>query len=103
MKRLYFLTLLMFFVGLSLISEAPAQTRGWGANNTGALGLGSGANQPSPQAITALPDATGASGGIDHTLFLRADGTLAVAGANDFGQFGDNLVATGSSSPVALV
>ncbi|HEY8558752.1 MAG TPA: RCC1 domain-containing protein, partial [Pyrinomonadaceae bacterium] len=61
---------------LFFVSHAPAQTRGWGANNKGALGIGNTTDQPAPQAVGALPDATAVSGGIDHTLFLRADGTL---------------------------
>ncbi|HEY8559797.1 MAG TPA: RCC1 domain-containing protein, partial [Pyrinomonadaceae bacterium] len=76
MKKLYFPTLLTVFVCLSLISTIAAQTRGWGGNNKGALGIGNTTDQPAPQAVGALPDATAVSGGIDHTLFLRADGTL---------------------------
>jgi alpha-tubulin suppressor-like RCC1 family protein len=102
MKKLIFLTLLTLFAGLSLISDTAAQTRGWGYNETGVLGLGNSTNQPTPQTVSALPDATGIGSGIDHTLFLRANGTLAVAGRNDFGQFGDNLVSAGSSSPIAV-
>src|SRR5688572_12105434 len=72
MKKLIFLTLLTLFAGLSLISDTAAQTRGWGYNETGVLGLGNSTNQPTPQTVSALPDATGIGSGIDHTLFLRA-------------------------------
>ena len=92
MKKLFSLTLLT--VCLFSISDSQAQTRGWGFNNNGALGAGNSANQPTPQTVTALPDATGAGIGIDHTLFLRANGTLAVAGLNDFGQFGSKTPMT---------
>jgi alpha-tubulin suppressor-like RCC1 family protein len=87
MTKLFFLTLLSLIVCLTSISDAAAQARGWGFNQNGALGAGNSSNQPSPQIIP-LADATGAGLGIDHSLFLRADGTLVVAGLNDFGQFG---------------
>lgn len=83
------------------VSGLRAQTRGWGYNLNGALGIGSMANQPSPQTVTLLPDATGAGIGIEHSLFLRADGTLAVAGLNDFGQFG-TVEPFNSSVPLAV-
>lgn len=99
MKKLIFAMLLA--ICLFSVSGLRAQTRGWGYNLNGALGIGSAANQPSPQDVTLLPDATGAGIGIEHSLFLRPDGTLAVAGLNDFGQFG--AVNPGSSSvPLAV-
>ena len=63
MKKLFFLTLSTLILCLALISGATAQTRGWGFNTTGALGIGNGSDQPTPQTVTALPDATGVSGG----------------------------------------
>src|SRR6476660_10462162 len=99
MKKRFYLTLLIVY--LFSISDLQAQTRGCGLNNNGALGTGNSANQPSPQTVTALPDATGAGIGIDHTLFLRANGTLAVAGLNEFGQFGAGTPAS-SNTPVAV-
>ncbi|HEY0457924.1 MAG TPA: FG-GAP-like repeat-containing protein, partial [Pyrinomonadaceae bacterium] len=99
MKKLIFLTLLTIY--LFAVSTTPAQTRGWGVNNNGALGLGNSSNQPTPQTVTALPGATGAGAGVDHTLFLRADGTLAVAGLNDYGQFGSATPAS-SNAPVVV-
>src|SRR5215207_6985576 len=101
MIKLYFLTLLTVFVCLSLISTVAAQTRGWGANSSGALGVGNLSDQPLPQSLAALPDASGAAGGIDHSLFLRADGTLFASGVNDFGQFGGAAPAS-SSVPLAV-
>jgi alpha-tubulin suppressor-like RCC1 family protein len=99
MKKFFFLTLLIVY--LFSISDLQAQTRGWGFNSNGALGIGNSTSQPTPQTVTALPDATGAGIGIDHTLFLRANGTLAVAGLNEFGQFGSSTPAS-SNSPVAV-
>ncbi len=99
MKQLFFLTLLT--ICLLSHSDLQAQTRGWGFNNNGALGTGNSANQPTPQTVTALADATGSGIGIDHTLFLRADGTLRVAGLNEFGQFG-SITPASSNSPVAV-
>ena len=88
MNKHFFLTLIALLLCLSAIINTSAQTRGWGFNETGALGVGNSSNHPTPQTVTGVPDATGISGGIDHSLFLRGDGTLAVAGRNDFGQFG---------------
>jgi alpha-tubulin suppressor-like RCC1 family protein len=101
MKKIIFLTLAALFVCLLPVSVLRAQTLGWGFNTNGALGVGSASHQPTPQTVSLLPDATGIGGGIDHTLFLRADGTLAVSGTNDFGQFGSNLPAS-SSTPIAV-
>ncbi len=88
MKKLFYLMIFTLFACLFSIADLQAQTRGWGYNLNGALGIGNTTNQPSPQTVTLLPEATGAGSGIDHTLFLRANGTLAAAGLNDFGQFG---------------
>ncbi len=99
MRKLFFLMLLT--ICLFSVSNIRAQTQGWGYNLNGALGIGNTSNQASPQTVTALPDATGAGSGIEHSLFLRADGTLAVAGLNDFGQFGA-LEPISSSTPLAV-
>ena len=101
MKKLFFLTLLTLFVCMFSISHLQAQTRAWGFNQTGVLGVGNSSDQPSPQIVSALPDATGLGAGIDQTLFLRANGTLAVSGLNDFGQFGDDEPAS-SNTPIAV-
>ena len=101
MKKLFFLTLSTLFLCLSVVSALTAQTRGWGFNQSGALGIGNASNQPAPQTLTALPDAAGAAGGFDHSLFLRPDGTLAVSGLNDFGQFGAPSPSA-STSPTAV-
>ena len=81
------------FSALSLISfllpPVPAQTSGWGLNHEGQLGIGNIASpQADPVIVTSIPDATAISGGIQHTLFLKADGTIAAAGANESGQLG---------------
>jgi alpha-tubulin suppressor-like RCC1 family protein len=101
MKIFYPLTLLTLFVCLFSISATQAQTRGWGYNTNGALGAGNSSNQPAPQSITALADATGTGAGVDHTLFLRANGALAASGLNDVGQFGVNEPFS-SNAPVAV-
>src|SRR5688572_9823044 len=99
MKKFFFLMLLT--ICLFSASGVRAQTRGWGYNLNGALGIGSMANQPSPQTVALVPDATGAGIGIEHSLFLRADGTLAAAGLSDFGQFG-TVEPMSSSVPLAV-
>jgi alpha-tubulin suppressor-like RCC1 family protein len=101
MKKPSFYALCALFTCLFFASQSSAQTRGWGFNTNGALGIGNSSHQPTPQIVAALPDATGASGGIDHGLFLRADGTLAVSGLNDFGQFGSDGT-NSSSTPIPV-
>lgn len=101
MQKLFFPALFVLVVCVFSISSGQAQTRGWGYNLNGALATGSTANQTSPQTVSALPNATGVGAGVDHTLFLRADGTLAAAGLNDLGQFGVADPAF-SSVPVAV-
>lgn len=72
-----------------LLPPVAAQTSGWGLNQEGQLGIGSiSSPQPAPVTITSMPDATAITGSLRHTLFLKADGTLAAAGANDVGQLG---------------
>jgi alpha-tubulin suppressor-like RCC1 family protein len=81
------------FSALSLIlflsHPVSAQTQGWGLNHRGQLGIGSMASpQPNPLIITSLSDATAMSTSLEHALFLKADGTVAAAGANESGQLG---------------
>lgn len=82
------LALFALVIGLFAASGAQAQTLGWGYNEFGQLGVGSFANQPTPQTLTAAPDATGISGGFYFTVFQKSNGTVFTAGNNQFGQLG---------------
>ncbi len=77
-------------------NPVSAQTRGWGRNDSGQLGIGN-ADDPQPSPITlgsSANDVTGISGGQFHTLFLKADGTVQATGANNDGQLGDGTTNT---------
>jgi alpha-tubulin suppressor-like RCC1 family protein len=74
---------------LFLSPPVSGQTQGWGLNQRGQLGIGSVASpQPNPLINTSLPDATAMSISHEYALFLKADGTVAAAGANESGQLG---------------
>ena len=82
-------------------STASAQTRGWGFNVFGQLGIGSsGSSQPNPQIVTSVPDATAIDGGEFHTVFLKADGAVMASGAG--GQVGDGTTTT-QMTPVRVL
>lgn len=100
MRKQFFLFLIAL---LCLVSSAQAQNnRVWGRNSSGQLGIGTVTyEQPSPLNFTAVTDVTGISGGNYHTLFLRANGTVAVAGYNSKGQLGIGNY-TSQSTPVAV-
>jgi alpha-tubulin suppressor-like RCC1 family protein len=86
-----------------LSATLSAQTRGWGRNNSGQLGIGN-FNTPQPSPVT-VPDSgsiTAISAGEFFTLFLKADGTVLGTGDNTFGQIGDGTQ-TVRSSPVAVI
>ena len=83
--------------------NAAAQTRGWGYNGNGQLGIGNQTNQPTPVTIPAAPDATGIGGGFYHTLFLKANGTLLGSGSNFYGQVGDGTSGNSRLSPVNVL
>lgn len=70
------------------IADVPAQLRSWGRNDFGQTGNGNVTNQPSPIVIN-IGSVTGIGSGYYHTLFLRADGTIAASGFNLYGQLGD--------------
>ncbi len=69
---------------------APASNvYGWGGNDYGQLGNGTttGRNTAGPAAAPA--DAVAVAAGSDHSLALKADGTVEAWGWNSYGQLGD--------------
>ena len=94
--------LLLTFILILMTFQVHPQSFGWGGNSDGQLGLGD--NEPFellPTTITAVPNATDIDGGLAHTLFLLADGTVMASGRNVDGQIGDGTV-DARFSPVAV-
>lgn len=83
-------------LGYLFNNPLAAQTRGWGNNEDGELGLGNGVSpQPNPVTLgVSADDVTSISGGYFHTLFLKADGTVQATGGNNSGQLGDGTTNT---------
>lgn len=73
----------------------------WGANGYGQLGLNSTAITTTPTQVgnlsTWLSVANSGSGGWEHMLAVRADGTLWACGENGYGQLGNSASADRSS------
>jgi alpha-tubulin suppressor-like RCC1 family protein len=101
MKKLTILSTLLLCLLWSI--ESSAQTRGWGYNGNGELGIGNQSNQPTPLTISGLNDVTGIGGGYQHTLFLKADGTVLASGRNNNGQTGDGTTTSPRTSPVSVL
>lgn len=85
---------------LSFTFNIAGQTRGWGNSSSGQLGFSTTAEYfAAPQTVAALPDAMNADGGESHTVFLKADGTVAASGRNWDGELGtavQTLTGTGN-------
>jgi alpha-tubulin suppressor-like RCC1 family protein len=76
----------------------------WGNNSYGiggALGLNDRTNRSSPVQVGALTNWRNLSGGINHSLAVKTDGTLWSWGSNGYGQLGHNDI-TPRSSPVQV-
>ncbi|MGW4165047.1 hypothetical protein, partial [Streptomyces sp. NPDC004788] len=94
-----------------LAATTDGTVRGWGANGHGQLGDGTHVNRNTPVYVCApgatypcgdvLSGVTALSGGGDHSLARRTDGTVVAWGANSYGQLGDGSN-TDSSTPVQV-
>ncbi len=74
----------------------------WGYNGSGQLGDGTTTWQrSSPVAVIGLTGVVAITAGYDHTLALKADGTLMAWGSNSYGQLGDGTT-TQRSSPTPV-
>jgi alpha-tubulin suppressor-like RCC1 family protein len=62
----------------------------WGSNQSGQLGLGDHDDDPHPVPVQlgTATDWVAVAGGLDHSLALKADGSLRSWGRNDYGQLG---------------
>jgi uncharacterized protein YjdB len=74
----------------SLAIKTDGSLWAWGWNNEGQLGdNGLNANKDAPTMVGTATDWKAASGGYDHTLAVKTDGTLWRWGGNYYGQQGD--------------
>lgn len=86
------------------LAVAPDGTAwSWGRNDYGQLGIGTAGNdQPLPLPVAGLTNIVAARSGLEHSLFLRDDGTVWVSGRNEVGQLGNGSICN-SSTPVQVV
>ncbi|MBV9215617.1 MAG: hypothetical protein JO053_05520, partial [Acidobacteria bacterium] len=95
------------FIGVAVVMLAAPSTegqiRGWGYNATGQIAIGNNTDpQPNPVTVASVPDAVEIRAGDSHTLFLKANGTVAAAGLNTDGELGNGNIDSGVSSPTAV-
>lgn len=95
------------FVGSGNFHSFGIRTNGtlwaWGSNNDGQLGDNTVVSKASPVSVVGgFTDWCQVSGGGNHTLALRTNGTLWSWGSNGQGRLGTNSTTT-SSSPVSVV
>ncbi len=75
----------------------------WGVNSYGTLGDNTVVSRSSPVSVVGgFTDWVSASAGREHSLGVRANGTLWAWGRNSYGTLGDNTVVS-KSSPVSVV
>ncbi|MGC2236470.1 MAG: carboxypeptidase regulatory-like domain-containing protein [Pyrinomonadaceae bacterium] len=106
MKRSIFVNALAtLFLCLSFTFNIPAQTFGWGENYWGNLGIGNTNNrdEPLPQLISSMPDATAIGAGGNRTFFLKADGTVYGAGVNNWRMLGVGVTSSFEASPLRVL
>mgnify|MGYP001014843267 FL=1 len=73
--------------GFSMGVKTDGTLYGWGSNQYGQLGDGTGTAQLTPKLITSLVSSVAA--GYNHTLLVKTDGSLWATGLNAQGQLGD--------------
>ncbi|MDQ1552852.1 MAG: hypothetical protein QOD50_2274, partial [Actinomycetota bacterium] len=80
----------------SLALKADGSVVSWGANNSGALGDGSGMNSSVPVQVSGLTSGVVAvSAGSAHSLAVKSNGSVVGWGYNGFGQVGDGTGGAG--------
>jgi alpha-tubulin suppressor-like RCC1 family protein len=77
----------------------------WGSNSSGQLGDGTNDFNPHPLPVQVpvLSNIIAISAHLNHSLALKADGTVWAWGANDFGQIGNNTVGGTVSPPTQVM
>ena len=73
----------------TLAINSRGELYAWGSNKNGQLGIGTTTdNELAPQRVGRDSDWKAVSGGVNHSLALKSDGTLYAWGKNDRGQLG---------------
>jgi hypothetical protein len=89
--------------GHSLGVRANGTLWAWGSNANGRLGDNTDTSRLSPVSVVGgFTDWISASAGNNHSLGVRANGSIWAWGRNSFGRLGDNTI-TSQSSPVSVV
>ncbi|MDQ3800927.1 MAG: hypothetical protein M3384_16010, partial [Acidobacteriota bacterium] len=94
--------LLLSILCLTLLPSVAAQTKSWGFNGNGELGIGNYTNAVLPQTVTTVPDATYINSGLYHTLFLKAGGSVHISGVNIYGTLGDGETQGEAPTPIPV-
>lgn len=90
--------------GHSVVLKADGSVWTWGLNDKGQLGNGGaipGTNTKVPAQLSTISGVISVAGGYQHSLALKADGTVWAWGLNNYGQLG-NGTTTNSSTPVQV-
>ncbi|KQR10619.1 hypothetical protein [Deinococcus sp. Leaf326] len=88
--------------GHSLAVKMDGTVLGWGDNGAGQLGRGTtGSAFRTPSLVKGLSGITSIAGGSEHSLAVKADGTVWSWGANRFGELGDGTT-TLRNTPVPV-
>ncbi len=84
----------------AMLSVPNAPLKAWGANSSSQLGIGT--NSDTNRPVSVASNVVAASAGDNHTLFVKADGTLWAMGNNASGQFGIGSTPSTTNRPVAV-
>ncbi len=87
--------------GFHSLELVGGQVWSWGLGHVGQLGTGTTANRSSPALVPGMSGVTAVSGGVFHSLALKADGTVWAWGWNAYGQLGTGTT-TDSALPVKV-
>jgi uncharacterized repeat protein (TIGR02543 family) len=93
------------FASYSLIQASPGSLWAMGQNGFGQLGDGTTTDHHTPEAVvssTSGSPVTASASGLNHTLFIRPDGSLWGMGYNADGELGDGTI-TERNTPVQIV
>jgi alpha-tubulin suppressor-like RCC1 family protein len=86
----------------SLGLRANGTAWAWGNGGSGKLGDGTAVGKSSPVSVVGgFTDWLQISGGNNHSVGIRANGTAWAWGANGSGEFGNGIASLGSTSPVS--